>query len=127
MEAFFTYVVKNLVDNPEAVRVVVEESSEGMKVVVFVPSNDMSKVVGRKGRIVYALRTIGRSVGARLGHRVRVEVQEQGLSEGESSSQAEEMASIDDESREDFEEESSPLCEQHHQASCGCGAEIIEG
>lgn len=117
MEAFFTYVVKNLVDNPDSVRVAVEESSEGMKVVVLVPSEDMSKVVGRKGRIVYALRTIGRSVGARLGHRVRVEVQELG--------QSSDRASDEDVGRGSaLEGGGASSCED--QTGCACSTKVTE-
>ncbi|MCB1136400.1 MAG: KH domain-containing protein [Chlamydiia bacterium] len=74
MEEFFAYIVKNLVDQPDAVEVRCSQSDRGIVVEVRVDANDVGKVVGRQGRTIEALRTIASTIGARLGHRLRLEV-----------------------------------------------------
>jgi predicted RNA-binding protein YlqC (UPF0109 family) len=69
------YLVRRLVDEPDAVRV--EESSEDGQVVlrVFVADDDRGKVIGRQGRVVRALRTVTRAGGVRSGQRINVEIE----------------------------------------------------
>lgn len=76
MEQFVAYLVKNLVDQPEAVEVRMTESGEDLTVAVKVSKEDVAKVVGREGRIIRALGTIAFVVGARAGRRVRMELAE---------------------------------------------------
>ena len=69
------YLVRRLVDEPDAVRV--EESSEDGQLVlrVYVADDDRGKVIGRQGRVVRALRTVTRAGGVRSGQRVNVEIE----------------------------------------------------
>lgn len=74
MKEFFDYLVKNLVDEPDAVDIQVVEGENGTMIEVRVSPTDVAKVVGRKGRIINSLRTIAMTVGARFGKRVRLEL-----------------------------------------------------
>jgi len=74
MKEFFDYIVKNLVDEPDAVDIQVVEGENGTMIEVRVSPDDVAKVVGRKGRIINSLRTIAMTVGARFGKRVRLEL-----------------------------------------------------
>ena len=74
MKDFFTYVVQNLVDEPDSVDIQVVEGENGTLIEVRVSPDDVAKVVGRKGRIINSLRTIAMTVGARFGQRVRLEL-----------------------------------------------------
>lgn len=74
MKEFIAYLIKNLVDQPDAVDVQVIEGEQGMMVEIRVSQDDIAKVVGRQGRTIKALRTIAMTVGARFGRRVRVEI-----------------------------------------------------
>ncbi|NGX45437.1 MAG: hypothetical protein K940chlam2_00591 [Chlamydiae bacterium] len=74
MKDFFTYVIQNLVDEPDAVDIQVVEGDNGTLIEVRVSPEDVAKVVGRKGRIINSLRTIAMTVGARMGRRVRLEI-----------------------------------------------------
>lgn len=74
MKEFFTYIIKNLVDQPDSVDVQVVENEKGTLIEVRVSPTDVAKVVGRQGRIVNSLRTLAMTVGARLGLRVRLEI-----------------------------------------------------
>ena len=74
MKEFVAYLIKNLVDLPDAVDVNIIDEEEGMIVEVKVSPEDVGKIVGRQGRTIKALRTIAMTVGARVGRRVRLEV-----------------------------------------------------
>lgn len=74
MKHFLAYLIKNLVDEPDAVDVNVVEGEQGTVVEVRVSAADIAKVVGRQGRTIKALRTLAMTVGARFGRRVRVEI-----------------------------------------------------
>lgn len=74
MKEFIAYLIKNLVDLPEAVDINIVEGEQGTIVEVRVSPQDVGKIVGRQGRTVKALRTIAMTVGARVGRRVRLEV-----------------------------------------------------
>lgn len=76
MKEFVEYIVKNLVDAPDAVDVRCSESERGIIVEVRVDQPDIGKVVGRKGLTIKALRTISMMICARLGRRVRIELVE---------------------------------------------------
>ena len=68
------YMVKALVDEPEAVSV---SQSEGDSVTVYevsVAPVDLGKVIGRHGRIANALRNVVKAAAMRSDKRVTVEI-----------------------------------------------------
>jgi predicted RNA-binding protein YlqC (UPF0109 family) len=70
------YLARELVDDPEAVRVETEERDGALVLVLHVAEGDLGKVIGRGGRIVRALRTVMRASAVRDGQRVLVEIAE---------------------------------------------------
>jgi len=74
MEEFVAYLIKNLVDQPEAVQVQIVDGQQGTVVEIKVSADDIAKVVGKQGRTIKSLRTIAMTVGARFGRRVRLEL-----------------------------------------------------
>jgi predicted RNA-binding protein YlqC (UPF0109 family) len=74
MKEFVAYLIKNLVDQPDAVEVQIYDGGQGTIVEVKVSAEDVVNVVGRQGRTIKSLRTIAMTVGARFGRRVRVEL-----------------------------------------------------
>ncbi|MCL2342649.1 MAG: KH domain-containing protein [Firmicutes bacterium] len=74
MKDLLTYIVKNLVDNPDAVQIEEKVSDYETVYEVRVAEGDMGKVIGRQGRIIKEIRTLMRSVAKRQGQRVSVEV-----------------------------------------------------
>ena len=74
MKELLLYVAKNLVDQPDAVRVTQTESEEGLQLELHVASEDMGKVIGRQGRIAKEIRTIVKTVAQRSGERVTVDI-----------------------------------------------------
>ena len=74
MAELLEYLARQLVDEPDAVRV--ERVDEGDTVVLrlHVAEEDLGKVIGRQGRIARALRTIVRAGSAREQRRVQLEI-----------------------------------------------------
>lgn len=71
------YVVRGLVDVPEAVRVEEASGEGGVVLRVHVAPEDRGKVIGRGGRTARALRTLVRAAATRTGERVHVEIVEE--------------------------------------------------
>ena len=74
MSELLAYLARELVDDPEAVRVEEEEREDALVLVLHVAPDDVGKVIGRQGRIARALRTLVRASSARDGRRVLVEI-----------------------------------------------------
>jgi predicted RNA-binding protein YlqC (UPF0109 family) len=68
------YLARQLVDEPDAVRVEELDEPDALVLRLHVAEGDVGKVIGRQGRIVRALRTLVRASAVRSGHRVMVEI-----------------------------------------------------
>ena len=75
-QAFLEYVVKNLVDHPDAVKVdrVVDEM--GVLLTLDIHAEDMGKIIGRSGNTAKAIRTLLRVVGMKNNARVNLKINE---------------------------------------------------
>jgi len=69
-----TWIARQLVDDPDAVRVETEERDDATVLRLYVAPDDVGKVIGRQGRIARALRTLVRASGARRDRRVVLEI-----------------------------------------------------
>jgi hypothetical protein len=76
MAELLAYLARELVDDPDAVRVDTEERDDAVVLVLRVAPEDLGKVIGRGGRIARALRTVVRASAVREGRRVLVEIAE---------------------------------------------------
>lgn len=74
MKDFIAYLIKNLVDQPDAVDIQLVEGQQGTVVEIRVSPDDVGKVVGKQGRTIKSLRTLAMTVGARFGRRIRLEI-----------------------------------------------------
>ncbi len=74
MKELLTYIVQNLVDNPDEVSVTERESGNETVFEVRVAPGDMGKVIGRQGRIVKEIRILMRAVAQRQGKKVSVDI-----------------------------------------------------
>jgi len=69
------YLVRELVDDPEAVRVEQVDDDRGVLLTLRVAQDDMGKVIGRGGRTARALRIVMKAAGMRAGiHHTGVEI-----------------------------------------------------
>ena len=76
MKELLITLVRDLVEQPDAVRVEEDAPSEDGTVVfhLHVAAEDMGRVIGKQGRIAKALRTVMRAAATRRGERVAVEI-----------------------------------------------------
>ena len=76
MAELLAYLARQLVDRPEAVRVETVSDDGTITLRLHVAPDEMGKVIGRKGRIARALRTVVRASAARRRERVVLEIVE---------------------------------------------------
>ncbi len=74
MKELLTYIIQNLVDNPDEVSVTEREAGADTVFEVRVADGDMGKVIGRQGRIIKEVRILMKAVAQRKGTKVSVEV-----------------------------------------------------
>ena len=74
MAELLEYLARQLVDEPDAVRVERVDEDETVVLRLHVAEEDLGKVIGRQGRIARALRTIVRAGSAREQRRVQLEI-----------------------------------------------------
>ncbi|MBD0348451.1 MAG: KH domain-containing protein [Actinomycetota bacterium] len=72
MAELLEYLVRQLVDAPDAVRVEPVERDDALVYQLYVAPDDVGKVIGRQGRIARALRTVVRAGSGASGDRRRV-------------------------------------------------------
>ncbi len=76
MEELLVSIASGLVQNPEAVKVTVDEPNEN-GVTVFhlsVAEGDMGRVIGKQGRIAKAIRTVMRAAANKADMNIAVEI-----------------------------------------------------
>ena len=74
MADLLEYLAKQLVDEPDSVRVEEVDDEDTLVLRLHVAEDDLGKVIGRQGRIARALRTIVRAGSAREQRRVQLEI-----------------------------------------------------
>ncbi len=68
------YIVRSLVDNPEQVELNVIEGEKSTILELRVSPDDIGKVIGKKGRIAKALRTILSATSTKTGKHASLEI-----------------------------------------------------
>ena len=76
MRKLLIKLARELVNNPDAVSAHVIESSDSVRLLLRVDPADVGKIVGTKGRSLDALRKILRSLGAREGRDIILDIEE---------------------------------------------------
>ncbi len=74
--AVVEFVTRNLAEEPDAVDVELEERRGEVVLLVHASPSDMGRLIGRRGRVVQALRQLTRAAGAAEGVRATVDVAE---------------------------------------------------
>ena len=78
MKEFVEYIVRNLVDNPDKVKISEIGGTQTLIIELSVEKSDIGKVIGKKGKTINAVRTLLMSVASRNGVRVSLEILEEG-------------------------------------------------
>lgn len=76
MAELLVWITRQLVDEPDAVRVETVEREDAVVFRLHVAPDDVGKVIGRQGRLARALRTLVRAGGARSRARMLLEIAE---------------------------------------------------
>ena len=74
MAELLEWIVRRLVDEPDAVRVERQKRDDTIVFRLQVAPDDVGKVIGRQGRMARALRSIVRAAGARADERYVLEI-----------------------------------------------------
>ncbi|MEE9316429.1 MAG: KH domain-containing protein [bacterium] len=74
MKELVSYVVKQLVDNPEKVKVKEVKGEQNIILELSTAKEDIGRVIGKQGRTIKALRTLLNAASVKTGHRVTIEV-----------------------------------------------------
>ena len=74
LKELLTYIVQNLVDNPDEVNITERETDTETIFELRVNASDMGKVIGRQGRIAKEIRALMRSVAQKQGRRISVDI-----------------------------------------------------
>ena len=75
-QEFLEFVVKGLVEHPEAVKINRTVDEMGVLLSVKVDKEDVGKLIGRQGNTANALRTLLRVVGIKNHARVNLKIEE---------------------------------------------------
>jgi hypothetical protein len=76
MRDLLEFLVRSLVDDPQAVKIDELENGGDAVLRIHVAQGDVGKVIGRQGRTVKAIRAVLGIVERRAGKRVQVEIAE---------------------------------------------------
>ena len=74
MKELVEIIVKNIVDQPTNAEVTKVEGTRSVILELDVAEEDMGKVIGRKGKIAKAIRTVVKAAATKEGKRVIVEI-----------------------------------------------------
>jgi len=74
LQALIDYLVRNLVDDPDAVDIVEIPGDEATTYEIRVAPSDLGKVIGKQGRIANALRTVAKAAAMKHKRKVYVEI-----------------------------------------------------
>ena len=77
MQAFLEYVVKGLVDRPDAVSITPVDRGGLITYELRVHPTDTGKVIGRQGTTIHAIRSLIQVGSARKGQRCTIEIVEE--------------------------------------------------
>lgn len=73
MKEILEVVIKNLVDNAEAVSITEKSEAKSICYEVKVAKEDMGKVIGKQGKMAKAIRSIMKAIATREHKKVNVE------------------------------------------------------
>ena len=73
-KSVLTYLAKEIVEDPDAVVVETEERRNAVMLRLHVGPSDMGRVIGRRGRVAQAIRSVVRAAGAKEGVEASVDI-----------------------------------------------------
>ncbi|PIR70463.1 MAG: RNA-binding protein [Candidatus Niyogibacteria bacterium CG10_big_fil_rev_8_21_14_0_10_42_19] len=95
-QEFLEYLVKNLADNPDDVKVERRVDEMGVLLTLHLNQADMGKILGRNGNTAKAIRTLLRVVGIKNNARVNLKIEEPVGGRGPGAPRSESEQSMND-------------------------------
>jgi uncharacterized protein len=77
VKEFVAYIVKNLVDYPDRVKINEIGGTQTIILELSVDKADIGKIIGKRGKTINALRVLIMSIASRKGLRVNLEILEE--------------------------------------------------
>lgn len=74
MASLVEYIARNLVDDPDSVKVTSRQGEDSIIIELTVAKDDMGKVIGKQGRIAKAIRTVVRAASVKSETKYIVEI-----------------------------------------------------
>lgn len=74
--AVLRYLVEQVVEYPDEVEIEVEGDGDHLTLIASVDDDDMGRVIGKRGRVAQAIRTVVRAAAARDGITVDIEFED---------------------------------------------------
>lgn len=75
-KAVVEQVARHLVDDVDGVFVDVAERNGGVTLLIHASPGDVGRIIGKRGRVIQAIRQLGRAAGSTEGARITVDVAE---------------------------------------------------
>ncbi len=75
-QAVTNFLARELVEDVEAIDVTASESRGETTLMIHASPQDLGRLIGRRGRVIQAVRQVARAAGAADGARINVEVAE---------------------------------------------------
>jgi hypothetical protein len=72
-EEVLVYLITQIVEDKDAVEIEIEETDTKISMMAKVAQNDMGRVIGKRGRVAHAIRTLVRAAAIRDGIEVEVD------------------------------------------------------
>lgn len=76
MKDLLKHLIKSIVNNPDQVKINEEKEEGFVNLKLSVAQEDMGKVIGKRGKIIKAIRTLLKIPAIKQGARVNVELEE---------------------------------------------------
>ncbi|ADQ14794.1 KH domain-containing protein [Halanaerobium hydrogeniformans] len=74
MKELVEYIAKSIVDNPSEVKIKEVQKDQSIILELSVADEDMGKVIGKRGRIAKAIRTVVNAAATKEGKQVVVDI-----------------------------------------------------
>lgn len=103
-QQFVEYIVKNLVENPEAVKVERTIDERGVLLNLTVDEADLGRIIGRRGATAQSLRALLRALGSKNDARYNLKITNSEVKNTESSNSVENTTDIAVENNNNFVE-----------------------
>lgn len=78
MKQLLEYIIPNIVNHPEDVVISETQEADVLNLTIKVNPEDMGRVIGKSGKVIKAIRQIGRIIAIKRGIRVNIDVLDEG-------------------------------------------------